>query len=451
MNKPTLLACLLATLPIIAAAQSDRAGGDMAGAVPTVDSSPETFDKWLGAGQDGRDFSELVKHLHARINGGNGSPGLDRALGRADDKFVEQGGADSVQKALLFNGKEAREGLREAYEAVSDYADRLGKAWGMQREADSRLQAILAKQADAASRIKAAVAEAKKVAGGIETSPPRSAGGDFSAGDLGSLESQERDIAETKEKLDAAKEAMAELEGKLKALEAIKARVTRHAERAGMLDRGAGAALSASLTGKGTQAAAGSSKEVISDALATLEKAGTLGEKARTLMGAIVERLASGSEKAKEAESTILEAKGAAEKALEGASKSHEAVVGTIRPAWDAAQEPGEKEVQEAKAAAAKAAANPACKTCALAAAAAAKAAGAKSAAATCNCAKKKAEKALGDPEPLQALKRLEELNLRTAVKDGEARAGAGERRVDVQRMRTLMGSAAFDGSRARR
>lgn len=450
MNKPTLLALLLAALP--AAAQSDRAGGDMDSGVPSVDSPAESFDKWLGAGQDGRDLSALVKHLHGRLNGGQSGPGLDQALGRADAAFAAQGGADAVQKALLFNGKEAREGLREAYDALKDYADKLGKAWGLQGEADKLLKKIIAKQADASKRVKAAAAEAKKVAGGIESAPPSSEGGDGSAGDLGSLESQERDIADAKEKLDEAKAAMEELEGKLKGLEAVKARVKRHAERAGLLDQGAGAALSASLTGKGTQAAAGSSKEIIADALATLEKAGTLGEKARTLMGAIVERLASGSEKAKEAEAAILEAKGEAEKALEGAMKAHEAVVGTIKPAWEAALEPAEKEIEEAKAAAQKGkASGVAGAAAASAGAAAAKAEGAKAACATCNCAKKKAAKAMGEPEKLEALSRLEQLELRTAVADGEARGGAGERRVNVQRMKTLMGSSAFDGSRTRR
>ena len=52
MNKPTLLALLLA----VPAAASDRAGGDMDSGVPSVDAPAETFDKWLGAGQDGRDL-----------------------------------------------------------------------------------------------------------------------------------------------------------------------------------------------------------------------------------------------------------------------------------------------------------------------------------------------------------------------------------------------------------
>ncbi|TPW20572.1 MAG: hypothetical protein FD126_1552 [Elusimicrobia bacterium] len=411
MNKNALLGLLLVTLPANAAAQSDRAGGSMDSGVPTVDSPAESFDKWLGAGQDGRDLSALVKHLHGRLNGGESGPGLDQALGRADAKFSQQGGADAVQKALLFNGKEAREGLREAYDSLKDYADKLGKAWKVQGEADTILKNVITKQADASKRVKAAATEAKKIAAGIESNPPSSEGGDGAAGELGSLEPQERDIADAKEKLDQAKAMMEELEGKLKGLEAVKARVTRHAERAGLLDRGAGAALSGSLTGKGSKAEAGSSKEIIADALATLEKAGALGEKSRTLMGAIVERLSSGSEKAKEAETAILEAKGEAEKALEGAMKAHEKVQGTIKPAWEAAVEPSEKEAEEAKAAAEKGKASaPACKACALAAAASAQAAGAKAACATCNCAKKKATKAIGEPEKLEALSRLEQL-----------------------------------------
>lgn len=449
MNTPATLSLLLLALPTAA---SDRAGGDMDSSVPSVDAPAESFDKWLGAGQDGRDLSALVKHLHGRLNGGESGPGLDQALGRADAAFAAQGGADAVQKALLFNGKEAREGLREAYDALKDYTDKLGKAWRRQGEADKLLKKIVAKQADASKRVKAAASEAKKVAEGIESSPPSSAGGDGSAGDLGSIESQERDIADAKEKLDEAKAAMEELDGKLKGLESIKARVKRHAERAGLLDKGAGAALSASLTGKGTQAAVGSSKEIIADALSTLEKAGTLGEKARTLMGAVVERLSSGSEKAKEAEAAILEAKGEAEKALEGAMKAHEAVQGTIKPAWEAALEPAEKEIEEGKAAAQKGkASGVAGAASASAAAAAAKAEGAKAACATCNCAKGKASKAMGEPEKLEALKRLDELNLKTSVQDGEARAGAGDRRVNVQRMRTLMGGSAFDGARTRK
>jgi hypothetical protein len=57
----------------------------------------------------------------------------------------------------------------------------------------------------------------------------------------------------------------------------------------------------------------------------------------------------------------------------------------------------------------------------------------------------------MGEPEKLDALKRLDELNLRTAVQDGEARAGAGERRVNTDRMRSLMRGAAFDGARVRK
>lgn len=451
MNKPTLLALLLAALPADAAANSDRAGGEMS-EVPSVDASAESFDKWLGSGEDGRDLAELVKHLHARIHGGGSAPGLDQALGRADAKFADQGGADPVQKALLYNGKEAREGLREAYDALKDYADKLGKAWRLKQAADAKLMALLAKQADASDRVKAAAAEAKKIASGIESAPPRSQGGDAAAGDLGSLEPQEREIADVKEMLDLAKEALGELDGKLKGLDAMKARVKRHAERAGMLDKGAGAALAASVTGKGTQAAAGSSKEIIADALATLEKAGGLGEKARTLMAAIVERLAAGTEKAKEAETAILAAKGEAQQALEAALKSHDEVEGSVRPAWEAAQDQSEKEAQEAKAAALKGAASGAAgKAGSAAKAAAAQAAGAKSACTTCNCAKKKATKAMGEPEKLEALKRLDELNLRTAVQDGEARAGAGERRVNTDRMRSLMRGAAFDGARVRK
>lgn len=451
MNKPTLLALLLAALPANAAANSDRAGGEM-DEVPSVDASAESFDKWLGSGEDGRDLAELVKHLHGRIHGGGSAPGLDQALGRADAKFADQGGADPVQKALLYNGKEAREGLREAYDALKDYADKLGKAWRLKQAADGKLMAVLAKQADASDRVKAAAAEAKKIASGIESAPPRSEGGDAAAGDLASLEPQEREIADVKEMLDLAKEALAELDGKLKGLDAMKARVKRHAERAGMLDKGAGAALAASLTGKGSQAAAGSSKEIIADALATLEKAGGLGEKARTLMAAIVERLSTGTEKAKEAETAILAAKGEAQEALEAALKSHAEVEGSVRPAWEAAQDPAEKEAQEAKAAALKGAASGAAgKAGSAAKAAAAQAAGAKSACTTCNCAKKKATKAMGEPEKLEALKRLDELNLRTSVQDGEARAGAGERRVNTDRMRSLMRGAAFDGARVRK
>lgn len=451
MKKPALLGLLLAALPAAAAANSDRAGGEL-NEVPSVDAPAESFDKWLGSGEDGRDLSELVKHLHARIHGGGTAPGLDQALGRADAKFADQGGADPVQKALLFNGKEAREGLREAYDALKDYADKLGKAWRLKQAADGKLQAVLAKQADAAGRVRAAAAEAKKVASGIESAPPRSQGGDAAAGDLSSLEPQERELADVKEMLDLAKEALAELDGKLKGLDAMKARVRRHAERAGMLDKGAGAALSGSLTGKGTQAAAGSSKEIIADALATLEKAGGLGERARTLMAAVVERLASGSEKAKEAETAILAAKGEAADALENALKAHSEVEGSVRPAWEAAAEPAEKEAQEAKAAALKgAAAGAAGKAGSAAKSAAAQAEGAKAACATCNCAKKKATKAMGEPEKLEALKRLDELNLRTAAQDGEARAGAGERRVNTDRMRSLMRGAAFDGARVQK
>ena len=49
-----------AALPADAAANSDRAGGEMS-EVPSVDAPAESFDKWLGSGEDGRDLAELVR------------------------------------------------------------------------------------------------------------------------------------------------------------------------------------------------------------------------------------------------------------------------------------------------------------------------------------------------------------------------------------------------------
>lgn len=450
MSKSSLLALLLALTPAASAA-NDRAGGELGNEPPDVDGPSESFDKWLGSANDGRDLAELVKHLHGRIRGEDGVPGLDRALGAADRRYAAQGGADAVQKALLFNGKQARDGLREAYDELKEYAEKLGLAWGLQREADARLMAVLAKQADAAKRVKAAAVEARVIADGIVSAPPSSEGGDPDAGTLGSLEPQERELAETAKMVELAKEALADLEGRLKGLEGVKQRVKRHAERAGLLDQGSGAALSASLTGKGGKAEAGTSKEIIADALSTLEKAMKLGEKSRQLMGAVVEKVARGAEKAAEAEKSILEAKGEAEAALAKAYAAHREVSDKVRPEWQAAEDEAAKAVLEARAAELKtAAAEPAAKAATRAKEASAEAAAAKAACTTCNCAKGKATKALGDTGELSALKKLSELDLATAVQDGEARGGAGQKRLNLQSMRSVMRGGSFDGRPAR-
>ena len=212
--KRFALTALLSTLPPMAGAVE---GGTSRQEVPAPNASAEQLDGYLRVGQDGGSLAALVAHLRARVAGGAGVPGLDAALKAADRKFQSQGGADDVQKALLFNGREAREGLSQAYDVLNDYSQKLGLAWKLGKESDARLMAVFAKQADAAARIKQASGEAGRYAAGMETAPPSSQGGDPQAGQLSAIEPQEQELADLTEKIHLAKDLMTELEGRLQA------------------------------------------------------------------------------------------------------------------------------------------------------------------------------------------------------------------------------------------
>ncbi|MBI5596235.1 MAG: hypothetical protein HY928_09135 [Elusimicrobia bacterium] len=441
MTKTLLLAALVAAVP---AAAQDRAGGDLDRGVPSVDASPEVLGAYLRLGEDGKDLAKLVEHLHKRIKGGDSVLGLDQALGAADARFTKQGGADSIQKSLLFNGREAREGLKEAYSMLKDYAEKLGKVKELERAADGRLKGVHSALADAASRIKKADDEVRRYADGMQVSEPASAGGDPQAGQLSALEPQEQELADIKEMLDLCKDALNELDGKLDGIDALKAKVERHGEKAGMLDKGAGAVLSVSLTGKGSQAAGGTSKDIIADSLATMKRAADLGKKVRGVMQGIVERTALSAEKAREADKALTEAKGKSLAALAGAEERHQEFP-ALRAEWD-------NNPQEAEARAGKLKSQTQGEGAAAAAAGAAagaQAAAAKAAGATCACAKNKATKAVGEPAKLESLKKLGELALNTPVQDGSAPVGgASSKRLDTTKMKSLLKSASFDGRR---
>ncbi len=428
--KRLALTALLAAVPPVAGAVE---GGTSRQEVPAPNASAEQLDGYLRVGQDGGSLAALVAHLHARVSGGRGVPGLDAALTAADRKFTSQGGADDVQKALLFNGREAREGLSQAYDILNDYSQKLGLAWKLGKEGDRRLMAVFARQADAAQRIKAASGEAGRYASGMETAPPSSQGGDPQAGQLSAIESQERDLADLTEKIRLAKELMTELEGRLAGIDALQSRIEVHAEKAGLLDHGSGQFLSASMTGQGTAAPAGTSKEILTDAVTTLRSAVGLAQRTRSVMAGLVERTVMGAERGTAAERALAAAKEEAARGLETAERNHQ------RFTPSTSEEEAKTYKAETAAAAGKAAAA-ACPACAQAAAA-------KAAASTCPCAKNKAEAAMGDTGKLKSLEKLEQLALRTAVQDGAAPTGSpAGRHVDVSRMTGLLGNSSFDG-----
>lgn len=445
MTTTLLLAALL--LPAPAAAQ-DRAGGDLDRGVPSVDASPEVLDAYLRLGEDGKDVAKLVEHLHHRIKGGGSVLSLDQALGRADARFAKQGAADDVQKALLYNGREARKGLSQAYAVLKDYAEKLGKVKKLEKAADGRLKGVHGYLKDASARVEKASAEVRRYAEGMKASPPESAGGDPQAGQLSALEPQEAELADIKEMLDLCKEALADLDGKLDGLGEIKKNVERYGERAGLFDRGSGAALSTSLTGKGSEVNGGSSKEIISDALKTVDRAATLGKKVRGVMQGIVERTILSAEKAREADRAVTEAKTRALAALGEADGRHQEISSSLAPDWR--QNEPERPRYEARAAELKSqTASSGAEAAAEGAAAGAKAAEAKAAGATCACAKNKATKAVGEPAKLEALQKLGELSLKTEVRDGNVPVGgAADRRLDTTRMRSLLRNSSFDGRR---
>lgn len=443
MSKSLLVTILFC---VCAASAQDRAGGDLDKGVPSVDASPEALDKYLRGDGDSRTLTGMVEHLYRRIKGDSGVTGLDKALGQADARFVAVGGADAVQKALLFHGSEARETLRETYATLDDFTQKLGKARDLEKEADGRLKAVNAQQAVAAKRISTAAGEVRRFGAGMGQAPPRSEGGDERAGDLASIEPQEQELAEIKDRLDLATEALSQLEGSLKGIDALKAKVKTHAERAGMFDQGAGSALSMSVTGKGSAVGAGTSREIIADALATLEKASQRGEKSRVILAAIAGRTAVGAEKTLEAEQALMAAKEKTARALETAGRGHQEILSLAQGYAEADDKParddGAAKIKgETLAAAAGSAAG--------AQAAGAKAAAAQAPAASCCGAKAKSETAIGDPEAIGALKKLGPLSLKTEVKDGSARTGPpAERRVDVGRMQGILRNASFDGGR---
>lgn len=433
--KRLLLTAMLAGIPPVADAVE---GGNAPQQVPAPNASAELLDGYLRVGQQGGSLASLVAHLHARVSGGAGVSGLDAALLAADKRFQAQGGADAVQKALLFNGREAREGLSEAYEVLNDYSQKLGLAWKLGKEADGRLMAVFARQADAGRRIKAASGEAGRFAAGMETAPPRSAGGDPDAGQLSAIEPQEQELADLTEKIALAKQLMTDLETRLQGIDALQSKIEGRAEKAGLLDHGSGEFLSASMTGQGKAAPAGTSKEILTDAVATLKKAVGLAQRTRSVMSGLVDRTAMGAEKGAAAERALAQAKDKAAQALETAGRSHQEFSAGVTEARAEALK-AETEGAAGRAAAA------ACPACAAAAAA-------QAAASTCPCAKKKAEAAMGNTDKLKSLEKLDQLALRTSVQDGAAPTGSpADRHVDVSRMTGLLGNSSFDGGRALR
>ena len=445
MNTTLLLAALLLSAPACA---DDRAGGDLDREVPSVDASPEVLDAYLRLGEDGKDVAKLVEHLHHRIKGGGSVLSLDQALGRADARFVKQGAADDVQKALLYNGREARKGLSQAYALLKDYAEKLGKVKALEKAADGRLKGVHARLADASSRLEKAAAEVRRYGAGMKAAPPESAGGDAQAGGLASLEPQEAELADIKEMLDLCKEALSDLDGKLDGLEEIKKNVERYGERAGLFDKGSGAALSTSLSGKGSEVNGASSKEIISDSLKTVDRAASLGKKVRGVMQGIIERTSQSAEKAREADRSVTEAKGRTLAALAEAEGRHQEISSSLAPQWR--ENESERPRYEARAGQLKSETQASgAEAAAEGAAAGAKAAEAKAAGATCACAKNKATKAVGEPAKLEALQKLGELSLKTDVRDGNVPVGgAAERRLNTGRMRSLLKNSSFDGRR---